>query len=86
MKPGTLVTTDYVVYLDPVEVQENDAGESSWSRVMSYDIKDIPFNPGEVGLILCCRKTTITNRTNWVTVLTPSGIGLCFSDEIKELK
>jgi len=86
MKSGTLVTTDFVVYLDPVEVQENEYGESSWSNIIDYNIPDIPFRPGEVGLVLSCRNTSIMNRTNWVTVLTPSGIGLCFSDELKDLK
>jgi len=86
MIPGSLVTTDFMIYLDPVEVQENEFGESSWSNITVYNIHDIPFRPGEVGLVLSSRNTSIVNRTNWVTVLTPSGMGLCFSDELKELK
>ena len=84
MKPGTMVTTERLVHLDPVEAYSND--KDTWENIVKYDIKDIPFRPGEIGLVLNCRKTLIANRSFWVTVLTPSGVGVCFSDELEVVK
>ena len=31
------------------------------------------------------RKASIMNRTWWIKVLTPHGVGVCFSDELDEI-
>ena len=85
MKVGSLVTCEDVVYLDPPEMLVGEDGESSWSEILENDYRDVPFGPDEIGLVLEMRKTNIMNRTWWIKVLTPAGIGACFSDELDEI-
>jgi hypothetical protein len=85
MKPGTLVTSRERVYLDPPDMLVGEDGESSWSEILALDYKDIPFGPDEVGLVISVRMTKLTNRTLWVKVLTPNGVGVCFADELEEV-
>lgn len=85
MKPGTLVTSRERVYLDPPDMLVGEDGESSWSEILARDYKDIPFGPDEVGLVIFVRVTKLTNRTLWVKVLAPNGVGVCFADELEEV-
>jgi hypothetical protein len=85
MKVGSLVTCEDVVYLDPPEMLVGEDGESSWSEILENDYRDVPFGPGEIGLVIEMRKTSIMNHTWWIKVLTPAGIGACFSDELEEI-
>jgi hypothetical protein len=61
------------------------ANEQTRSEILALDYKDIPFGPDEVGLVIFVRVTKLTNRTLWVKVLTPSGVGVCFADELEEV-
>lgn len=85
MNIGSLVTSRGVVYLDPPEMIVGDDGESSWSEILDKDYKDVPFGPKQVGIVLEMRQTNIMNRTFWIKVLTPNGIGVCFADELDEI-
>lgn len=85
MSPGSLVTTREKLYLDPPDLLADEDGESSWSETIELDCKDIPFGPSEIGLIISVRPTKLMSRTLWVKILTPSGVGVCFADEIEEI-
>ena len=85
MSPGSLVTTKTRLYLDPSDLLSADDVESSWTDMIGLDCKDIPFGPDEIGLIISVRPTKLMSRTLWVKILTPSGIGVCFADEIEEI-
>lgn len=79
------MTSRGVVYLDPPEMIVGDDGESSWSEILDKDYKDIPFGPAQIGIVIDMRVTNIMNRTYWIKVLTPKGVGVCFSDELDEV-
>jgi hypothetical protein len=85
MKVGSLVTCEDIVYLDPPEMLVGDDGESSWGEILEHDYSDVPFGPNEIGIVLELRRTSIMNRTWWIKVLTPRGVGVCFSDELDEI-
>ena len=85
MKIGSLVTSKELVYLDPPEMVVGEDGESSWSEILERDSRDVPFGPNQVGVVIDIRPTSIMNHTYWIKVLTPCGIGVCFSDELDEV-
>lgn len=85
MKIGSLVTSNSVVYLDPPDMIVGEDGESSWSEIVERDFKDVPFGPNQVGIVLEVKPTNIMNRTYWIKVLTPNGVGVCFADELDEV-
>jgi hypothetical protein len=85
MKIGSLVTSKTLVYLDPPDMLVGEDGESSWSEILERDYKDVPFEPNRVGVVIEIRPTNIMNHTYWIKVLTPNGVGVCFSDELEEL-
>ena len=85
MKVGSLVTTKVMVYLDPPGMLVGDDEESSWSEILENDYKDIPFGPDQVGIVVFIRDTSIMKHAQWIKVLTPRGVGVCFSDELEEI-
>lgn len=85
MKVGSLVTSSTKVYLDPPDMLVGDDEESSWSEILEKDYKDVPFGPHQVGIVVAIRSTNIMKHAQWIKVLTPNGIGVCFSDELDEI-
>lgn len=85
MKVGSLVTSRTKVYLDPPEMLVGDDGESSWSEILERDFTDVPFGPNQVGIVVAIRPTNIMKHAFWIKVLTPNGMGVCFSDELEEI-
>ena len=85
MKVGTLVTSKTRVYLDPPDMLVGEDEESSWSEILEKDYKDVPFGPNQVGIVIAVRATNIMKHAMWIKVLTPNGIGVCFSDELDEV-
>lgn len=85
MKVGSLVTSSTRVYLDPPEMLVGDNEESSWSEILEKDAKDVPFGPHQVGIVVAVRTTNIMKHAMWIKVLTPNGMGVCFSDELDEI-
>ena len=86
MKVGSLVTSKVRVYLDPPGMTPDDDQESSWSEILEKDYKDIPFGPFQLGIVVSIRSTSIMKHAYWIKVLTPNGIGVCFSDELEEVQ
>ena len=85
MKVGSLVTSSTRVYLDPPDMLVGDDEESSWSEILEKDYKDVPFGPNQVGIVVAVRATNIMKHAQWIKVLTPNGMGVCFSDELNEI-
>ena len=53
---------------------------------LEKDYKDVPFGPDQVGVVIAVRTTSIMKHAYWIKVLTPNGIGVCFSDELEEVQ
>lgn len=85
MKVGSLVTSRERVYLDPPDMLVGDDEDSSWSEILENDRKDVPFGPHQVGIVVAIRSTNIMKHAQWIKVLTPNGMGVCFSDELEEV-
>jgi hypothetical protein len=85
VKVGSLVTSNTKVYLDPPEMVVGVDEDSSWSEILEKDYRDIPFGPHQVGIVVAIRSTNIMKHAQWIKVLTPSGMGVCFSDELDEI-
>lgn len=85
MKVGSLVTSGTRVYLDPPGMLAGEDEESSWSEILEKDYKDVPFGPDQIGIVIAVRSTNIMRHALWIKVLTPNGIGVCFSDELEEV-
>ena len=85
MKVGSLVTSSTRVYLDPPDMLVGEDEESSWSEILEKDAKDVPFGPHQVGIVVAERATNIMKHAQWIKVLTPNGMGVCFSDELDEI-
>lgn len=86
MKVGSLVTSSVRVYLDPPDMLVGDDEDSSWSEILEKDYKDVPFGPHQVGIVVAIRSTNIMRHAQWIKVLTPNGMGVCFSDELEEVQ
>ncbi len=86
MKVGSLVTSKTRVYLDPPGMLADDENESSWGEILEKDYKDVPFGPFQFGVVISIRSTSIMEHAYWIKVLTPNGIGVCFSDELEEVE
>jgi len=51
--------------------------------LITHDERWIPFNQGEIGIIL--ETFPHSHSLTWVTVLTPSGVGDCYASDLEVL-